>query len=136
VASLGLPSAEPWIAAARARASEAGIDMGSRFVFGDTETPNAPARVVVAIGVFEDEDDPEALLDRLHRLAERDLVTSFPKAGTWRSALRSAWGWISDINVRAYTVAEIQALVEGWAGEAKVVESGEGDLLLHWRREA
>ena len=131
----GLDFAEAMIAIARERASAAGVESRCRWIAGDVMVLElAPADAVLAIGAFAYVDEPKALLGRLRELTRRELIASFPRAGTWQGVLRRAWLRMKNCPVRYYDVAELRALVASWDGEPRIVESIRGDRLLHWRR--
>ena len=135
MSATGIDFAEAMIAIAGERAQKAGVGSSCRFIAGDVMTLDvAPADAVLAIGVFDYVDEPSRLLARLRELTRRELIASFPKAGTWQGVLRRAWLRLRDCPVRYYQVAELRGLVAGWEGEARIVESIRGDYLLHWRR--
>ena len=73
-----------------------------------------PADAVLAIGVFDYVDEPSRLLARLKELTRRELIASFPRAGTWQGVLRRAWLRLQDCPVRYYEAAELGAAGRHW----------------------
>jgi 2-polyprenyl-3-methyl-5-hydroxy-6-metoxy-1,4-benzoquinol methylase len=137
MSAVGIDFAESMVAIARERARQAGVEPRCRFVAGDVFVLDLdPADAVLAIGVFDYVDEPTRMLARLRELTRRELIASFPRAGTWQGVLRRAWLRTKDCPVRYYSAPELRGLVASWDGEPRVVESIRGDYLLHWRRSA
>jgi 2-polyprenyl-3-methyl-5-hydroxy-6-metoxy-1,4-benzoquinol methylase len=135
MSATGIDFAEAMIGIARERARQAGVQASCTWIAGDVMALDLPpADAVLAIGVFDYVDEPAKLLARLEQLTRRELIASFPEAGTWQGALRRAWLRLRDCPVRYYDAGELRGLVASWDGEARVVESIRGDYLLHWRR--
>jgi SAM-dependent methyltransferase len=135
MSATGIDFAEAMIAIARERARRAGVESSCAWIAGDVMTLDVtPADAVLAIGVFDYVDEPSKLLARLRELTRRELIASFPRAGTWQGVLRRAWLRLQDCP-RATRAAEPRGLAASWDGEPPSW-SRSGRLPAHWRRPA
>lgn len=135
LAAVGVDFAPAMVELAAHRAAATGVAGRCRFLAGDVMTLSlAPTDLVLAIGVFDYVAKPGPLLARLRELTGRELIASFPRAGTWQGLLRRAWLLTKRCPVYYYTPADITQLTAGWPGSVDLVHSIRGDYLLHWRK--
>jgi len=133
--ALGVDFAPAMVDLATRRAQTAGVAARCRFLAGDLMTLTLqPADLVLAIGLFDYVAVPGPLLERLRTLARRELIVSFPRAGTWQGWLRRLWLASKRCPVYYYTPADLQQLTGTWPGRTEIIHSIRGDWLLHWRQ--
>lgn len=135
LAAVGVDFAPAMVALAQRRAQAAGVADRCNFLSGDALALKlAPADLVLAIGVFDYLAAPAPLLARLRDLAGRELIVSFPRAGTWQGWLRRLWLLTKRCPVYYYTPEAVARLTAGWPGASDIIRGIRGDYLLHWRR--
>jgi cyclopropane fatty-acyl-phospholipid synthase-like methyltransferase len=133
--AVGVDFAAEMLALARQTAAARGVEDRCRLAGGDflALELEGPFDATVAIGYFEYLEDPVAHLRRMRELTRGDIVASFPKRFTLRTAPRALRYRMRHCYLRFFTAAEIRRLAAEAGLEGVTVHSVSRDFLLHGR---
>lgn len=131
---VGVDYAPGMLALAREYAKREGVDARCEFKEGDFTTATLEEKfdVVIAIGVFDYQDQPAAFMRRMRERARGKVIASFPGRSLIRMPLRKLRYWWSDCPVLFYRHEEVQALGEGFKSVeiVPITSSGTGFMFI------
>lgn len=131
---VGVDYAPGMLALAREYAKREGVDARCEFKEGDFTTATLEEKfdVVIAIGVFDYQDQPAAFMRRMRERSRGKVIASFPGRSLVRMPLRKLRYWWSDCPVLFYRHEEVKALGEGFSSVeiVPITSSGTGFMFV------
>ena len=131
---VGVDYAPGMLALAREYAKREGVAARCEFKEGDFTTATLEEKfdVVIAIGVFDYQDQPAAFMRRMRERSRGKVIASFPGRSLVRMPLRKLRYWWSDCPVLFYRHEEVKALGEGFSSVeiVPITSSGTGFMFV------
>jgi 2-polyprenyl-3-methyl-5-hydroxy-6-metoxy-1,4-benzoquinol methylase len=131
---VGVDYAPGMLSLAREYARHEGVADRCEFREGDftTATLDEKFDVVIAIGVFDYQDQPAEFMRRMRDRSRGKVIASFPGRSLIRMPLRKLRYWWSDCPVLFYRDAEVRALGAGFTSVeiVPITSSGTGFMFI------
>lgn len=111
---IGLDIAENMVEMCRTRAINAGFSDNTTFIKSDllAYNPDDKIDITIGIGLFDYISEPLPVLARMCQCSKEKVIVSFPRAWTWRAAVRKLRLWLKGCSVYFYARRRLLSLLD------------------------